>query len=78
MASVTLRSGVASTSNSGAVASASFTPTAGDLLVVFAFHSGKTTAPTVTASANGITFTQAGTTILKNSSADSMTCWVSR
>lgn len=46
------------TSNVAAYASASFTPTVGDLLVVLANVAGTTTAaPTCTASANGITFT---------------------
>lgn len=76
MATVTLRSGVASTTNNAALASASFTPTAGELLVVVAMHSGLVTDPAVTASANGITFTKVLGPILKAASVDEMSVFV--
>lgn len=78
MATVTQRSGVSSATDNAAVVSASFTPTAGDLLVVFAMHTGKTTIPAVTASANGITFSSISgiSPTLKNASADSQSVWI--
>lgn len=75
MATVTAVTGVFNTTNNGAVASGSFTPTAGDLLVVLTGHTGLAANPALSASANGITFT-AVTNALKNTSADICTLWV--
>lgn len=77
MATVTLRSGVANTANNAALASASFTPTAGELLVVCAMHTGKTTDPVISVSANGFTFTKVLGPILKATSADEMSVFIS-
>jgi hypothetical protein len=61
---------VASTSNTATYATPSFTPTAGRLLVVVARASGSVTNPAaLTASANGLTFTQVHTQ-LGNASVD--------
>lgn len=69
---------VASTSNiTGPFNSASFTPTADDLLVIFAAASGTVAAaPTVTASANGLTFTPLSTVARSASGADSLYVFV--
>jgi hypothetical protein len=67
--------GTMSTSNAATYASASFTPVAGDLLVVFAGVSATTTAGTMTASANGITFTRV-TNAVRLTSADRLYCFV--
>ena len=58
MATTTHRATINSTTNASSYASASFTPTAGDLLVLLASPSGVTAAGSATASANGITFTR--------------------
>lgn len=58
MATVTNAVTTASTANVTTYASGAFTPTAGDLLLVFATVSGTAAAGSMTASANGITFTK--------------------
>ena len=65
----------ASTSNTTSYASNSFTPNAGDLLVAFVIASGTVATGTMTASANGITFTKVGSAV-KNTSADTLYCFV--
>lgn len=65
MATVTPRSGMRSSTNGANLAytTGSFTPTAGDLLVVFASANGAAPAAgAMTASANGMTFTRVGST----------------
>lgn len=63
--------GTVSTADVTSYASASFTPVAGELLVVVV-HANRTVAasPTVTASANSLTFTKLSTTATKNTSLD--------
>jgi len=66
----------ASSSNTTSYASASFTPAANDLLVVFVTASGTVlAAPTLTDSLGAVTFTLIAQ-CLKNSSADSVYCFV--
>lgn len=73
-ATVTQAVATPSTSNTSTYASGSFTPVAGDLLLVFVAASGQTTAGTLSSSA-GTTFTSLGT-VLKNTSADLMQVFV--
>lgn len=78
MAAVTnaIAGGTADTNNVASYASASFTPVVGDLLIVTAGSSGTVTATaTMTASANGITFTQVLRST-KNTSLDSLYVFV--
>ena len=73
----TLTAGVTtpSTTNASSYVSDSFTPAAGDLLVVATYSSGVTGAtPTLTASANGITFTKVTTG--DRAGLDDMQLWV--
>ena len=77
MATVTnLFAGDTDTLNVTSYVGPSFTPTAGDLLVIFAGASGTVAAsPTMTASANGLTFTLLGSAT-KNTSADTLYAYV--
>lgn len=61
--------GTASTANTNTYASASFTPVAGDLLVVFSDVSSSS-GPSCIASANGITFTRVTTGLINAGTAD--------
>lgn len=71
MASVTHQAVIASTTNASSYTSSSFTPPASELLVV-AFSPGSLvgTSPTVTASANSITFTEVTGAFVIRSSVD--------
>src|SRR5436190_8115306 len=71
MAASTLGVLTPSTVNGTSYASGAFTPVAGDLLVAFVGASDTVaSAPTLTASANGITFTRHATTVVKGASGD--------
>jgi hypothetical protein len=80
---VTIRNGITGGTNSTANTTAYTTGTissgglvAGDLFVIYVASTGCTdAAPTLTASANGITFTLVGTAV-KNSSADTLYCYI--
>jgi hypothetical protein len=75
MASCTLGVSTGSTSNLSSYVSGSFTPAAGDLLVVATLSSGVTgQVASLTASANGITFTQVD--VGTRASLDDMQLWV--
>lgn len=63
------------TSNVTSYVSNSFTPAQGDLLVAFVVASGTVATGTMTASANGITFTKV-TSAVKNTSADTCYCFI--
>jgi hypothetical protein len=66
-----------STTDGTSFVSGSFTPTVGQLLVVYVAAMGSVAAaPTLTASANGITFSLCPTTAIKNVSADTVYCFV--
>lgn len=69
-----LAGGTANTANATSYVSGSFTPVAGELLVVFVHASGSVDAsPTLIVSANGITFAQHATVAIKRTSLD--TTW---
>src|SRR4051812_27159152 len=75
MASCTLGVSTGSTSNLSSYVSGSFTPAARDLLVVATLSSGVTgQVASLTASANGITFTQVD--VGTRASLDDMQLWV--
>ena len=77
-ATVTLGISTASTTNATSYASGSFTPAVGDVLLVFAAVSGNTSgSPTVTDSLTQSTYTQIGSGVLKNSSADMIYAFIS-
>lgn len=75
MATVTYAGGIFNTT-AGNKSPTAFTPAVGDLLVVVCFNSGRTTAqpPTVSCTAQGITFTRHGTAMTKATSADA--AWI--
>lgn len=72
MASSALRgTPTADTANVTSYVTASFTPVAGEQLVIFVNATGTVaSAPTLTASANGLTMSRLGTTAVKNTSLD--------
>lgn len=76
MATLTNVAGTASTTGGNTAASGSFTPVAGDLLVVFVAATGSITVATMISSISGVTFTRI-TSVLKNTSADTITIFVS-
>lgn len=61
------------TTTAGNKAATAFTPAVGDIIVLFCANSGRTTAqpPTVTDNNSSGTYTQVGTAMTKNTSADS-------
>ena len=63
MATVTQRATIASTANASTYASGSFTPVAGERLVLLVAGSATVAAGSATASANGITFTRHATAL---------------
>lgn len=78
MATVTNRgTPLADTTNTAAYATASFTPVAGELLVVMVQATGTVaSAPTLSASANGLTFVRLPTVARKNTNVDTQWMFV--
>lgn len=75
MATIVAVAGTASTTGGQTLASAAFTPSAGDLLVVFLFASGSVTVPTMSSSIAGVTFSSI-TSALARTSADTLTLFI--
>lgn len=77
MSTVTHANSAATTNNGTSYVSGSFTPVVGDLLVVFVSAAAEAlAAPTLTASANGITFSRSPRIAVKASSADRLYTFV--
>lgn len=76
MATATLGDSLSDTTNTTAYTSNSFTPAAGDLLVLFAHQSGAVSSVfTITDSQSG-TWTKVGNTITRSSTATAGGCWI--